>query len=94
MVRCGEWDTKGSREFYPHQDRTVRKVTIHPGYNPENHHNDIALVHLEQEFELAPHIDTICLPDETLGEEGYLDEGCYASGWGKDNYCENMFLTL
>ncbi len=87
MVRCGEWDTKGrDREPFPHQDRDVMKVTVHPSYNPENHENNIALVHLRQEFELAPHVDTVCLPNEAVGDEGYLADGCYASGWGKDDF--------
>ena len=93
MVRCGEWDTKGrDQEFYPHQDREVAKVTVHPAYNSHNHENNIALVHLVQEFELAPNVDTICLPDEFAGEDGFLPEGCYASGWGKDDFCEDSLM--
>ncbi len=96
VVRCGEWDTKGARrELYPHQDREVMKVTLHPSYNPENHENDMALLHLRQEFELEPHIDTICLPDEDLGRDGYSDEGCYAAGWGKEDFSDSSkYQTL
>ncbi len=87
MVRCGEWDTKGNQEPYPHQDRRVMRVTKHPSYNVEkNYENDVALLHLAQEFELGRHIDTACLPNEMVGEDGFDPDNCYASGWGKKDF--------
>jgi len=32
MVRCGEWDTKGSPEPLKHQDRKVQKVRKYMKY--------------------------------------------------------------
>ncbi len=40
---------------------------------------------METEFELSKHIDTVCLPDERDPENSFLDEGCFAMGWGKDH---------
>jgi len=92
LVRCGEWDTKGVPEHMPHQDRRVIKVTVHPSYNPKRWHADnIALLHLEEEFELRPHLDTICLP---RSRNSYSRLGCFASGWGKADFCKrNLSLT-
>ena len=96
MVRCGEWDTKGNQEPYPHQDRRVMRVTKHPSYNVEkNYENDVALLHLAQEFELGRHIDTACLPNEMTGEDGFDPDNCYASGWGKKDFSGlNIFQQI
>jgi len=33
-IRCGEWDTQNETEPYPHQDRRVQDMTIHPLFDP------------------------------------------------------------
>eukprot|EP00094_Tigriopus_californicus_P009281 TCALIF_08948-PA protein Name:"Similar to Sb Serine proteinase stubble (Drosophila melanogaster)" AED:0.32 eAED:0.35 QI:0/0.25/0.4/1/0.5/0.8/5/32/472 len=83
-VRCGEWDTQQTIEPLPHEDRDVRYSSIHPAFNNASLHNDFALLHLEKPFELAPHIDVMCLPTE--GRSGYTKAGCIATGWGKDQF--------
>jgi len=82
VVRCGEWDTQTEGEPLPHQDRTVQHVVIHPEFNKGNLVNTVALLFLDSEFDLADHIDTICLPDyqETFDDR----EECFVKGWGKD----------
>ena len=60
---------------------------MHPLFNPSNLQHDFALVHLDQDFELKPHIDTICLPEQSNSQ--YLDfygNNCFATGWGKDRF--------
>ena len=44
------------------QDRTVNHIVSHAEFNPRNLGNTIALLFVENNFELADHIDTICLP--------------------------------
>ena len=44
------------------QDRTVNHIVSHAEFNPRNLGNTIALLFVENDFELADHIDTICLP--------------------------------
>jgi len=65
-----------------HQDRTVNHIVLHPEFNSRNMANTIALLFLAEEFTLADHIDTICLPNfqETFEDS----EECYVKGWGKD----------
>ncbi|XP_031632949.1 phenoloxidase-activating factor 2-like [Contarinia nasturtii] len=80
-VRAGEWDTQTRNEIFQHQDRTVADYVIHPDFNSQNMHNDVALLFLTQPFELAPHINTICLPNSG---DVFDHARCFASGWGKD----------
>jgi len=84
IVRCGEWDTQTEGEPLPHQGRGVLEVVLHPEFNQGNLVNTIAILFLEEEFVLADHIDTICLPDY---QDYYADSSeCYVKGWGKDHF--------
>jgi len=82
-VRCGEWDTQNETEPYPHQDRHVKDIAIHPLFDPRTLASDWALLFTAEDFILASHIDTVCLP-----EVGELFDGttCFATGWGKDKF--------
>ena len=83
-VRCGEWDTQNETEPYPHQDRYVQAIKIHPEFNDKNLHNDFAVLFTTSDFELSSHIDTVCLPGP---EERDVDRAeCFATGWGKDRF--------
>ncbi|QQP58091.1 Serine protease -like protein 21, partial [Caligus rogercresseyi] len=85
-IRCGEWDTQQEIEPSQHQDRFVQNVKIHPQFNPKNLKNDFAILFMEDDFELAPHVDTICLPDNLAGINSYDQTNCVATGWGKDKF--------
>jgi len=86
-VRCGEWDTQQTIEPEIHEDRISSKITLHPLFSPTSLANDVALIHLEEEFELKPHINTICLPDQDSEyNSDFSDKDCVATGWGKDKY--------
>ena len=68
LVRCGDWDLKGTEEIYPHQDRNVGQKSIHPLYTgtsgtSEKVNYNFALLHMEKDFDLDLHINPICLPD-------------------------------
>merc|ERR1711937_179268 len=82
-IRCGEWDTQGQTEPYPHQDRSVAALEVHPEFNSRNLQNDWAVLFTSEEFVLSSHIDTVCLP--TL-EEDFSGTTCFATGWGKDKF--------
>ncbi|KAK9509039.1 hypothetical protein O3M35_006451 [Rhynocoris fuscipes] len=82
-ARAGEWDTQTTNELYPHQDRKVVKIITHDKYYSGALYNDIALIVLESPFTFADNVDIVCLPlqgSETLNNE------CYASGWGKNEF--------
>lgn len=69
-----------------HQDRVVESITIHPRFNPISVEYDVAILSLTEDFLLAPHVDTICLPDESARDEDFLTDECVATGWGVDNF--------
>lgn len=82
-VRGGEWDTQTVNELLAHQDISVKSVIKHPDYYKGALYNDIALVFLEESFELAQHIKTVCLPPQN---HIFDNSRCFASGWGKDTF--------
>jgi len=41
--------------------------------------NDIALMYIEEPFEISPFVGTICLPGGDAPEPG---ESCYVTGYG------------
>jgi len=85
-VRCGEWDTQQQIEPQKHVDKSAKYISIHPAFDSKNLQNDFALIHLEEEFQLTNHINTMCLPDPDLVEDSYDTENCFATGWGKDKF--------
>ncbi|XP_023320502.1 serine protease 55, partial [Eurytemora carolleeae] len=92
IVRCGEWDTQTNSEPLPHQDRKVKEVVLHPEFNIKNLANTASLLFLEQDFILAEHIDTICLPD--IGEEFVDESECFVKGWGKDKWTDGEYQVV
>merc|ERR1711972_556787 len=78
-----EWNTQNETEPLPHQDRSVHHAITHPEYNSRNLHQDYALLFTREEFSLASHIDTVCLPGPG---EVFTGETCTATGWGKDKF--------
>lgn len=94
-VRCGDWDVTSLSELYPTQDRFVKTVSVHPEYSGNrNLLHDIALLHVDTDFELSSHIDTICLPelpDQSSGQ--YSSDNCVVMGWGRDRIKVGQFQT-
>ncbi|XP_031630858.1 phenoloxidase-activating factor 2-like [Contarinia nasturtii] len=82
-VRAGDWNLRITHEPYPHQDRAVRNIEIHPDYQRNGLLSDVALLFVTQPFELGPHINTICLPDPGVV---FDQRSCFSSGWGKDKF--------
>jgi len=80
-IRAGEWDTQTTKERLPYQERITSRIFSHPNYNERSLANDVAIIELEDPFQLDQHINTICLPPS-----GYVSssKNCFASGWGKD----------
>nr|CAD7402398.1 unnamed protein product [Timema poppensis] len=82
-LRAGEWDSQQKIEPLPHQDRRVAKVIVHPDYYKGTLFNDIALMILDEPFQLDIHIGTICLPDPSAD---FDNSRCIATGWGKNAF--------
>lgn len=60
--------------------RGVKRIIVHPGYDPETYDNDITLMELDNSVTLNQNIWPICLPspahDFPVGEEAWI------TGWG------------
>ncbi|XP_059478438.1 phenoloxidase-activating factor 2 [Neocloeon triangulifer] len=80
-IRAGEWDTQTKNELYPHQDRNVVQVLVHPEYYAGALYNDVALLKLDAPVNAADNVDVICLPEQG---QNFDHSRCYASGWGKN----------
>jgi len=82
-VRAGEWDTQQEAEPYPHQDRNIVAVSVHPEFFAGGLWNDFAVLFTDIDFDLAPHVDTACLPNPG---DSFDFTSCFATGWGKDKF--------
>ena len=82
-MRCGEWDTQTTSEPFPHQDRNVASLAVHPEFNGRSLANDFAVLFTAQDFVLDYNVDTVCLPQPG---ENFDSRSCFATGWGKDKY--------
>merc|ERR1712107_760636 len=82
-IRCGEWDTQHQSEPYPHQDRDVQNLAIHPEFDGRNLQNDFVVLFVTEDFVLDQHLDTACLP---AADEVFDGTTCFATGWGKDQF--------
>ena len=83
VVRCGEWDTQTATEPFPHQDRAVASLAVHPEFNGRNLANDFAVLFMAADFSLDYNVDTVCLPEPG---ENFDGRSCFATGWGKDKF--------
>ncbi|XP_071543201.1 phenoloxidase-activating factor 2-like [Panulirus ornatus] len=91
-VRLGEWDTQRAFELLPHQDRKVSTKVIHENFQSGGLHNDFALLILDTPADLAPNVDTVCLPKQL---SDFLSNECWATGWGKDKFgSEGVFQNV
>merc|ERR1719310_1809414 len=81
VVRCGEWDTQTTTEPFPHQDRAVESLAVHPEFNGRSLANDFAVLFMAGEFSLDYNVDTVCLPEPG---ENFDRRSCFATGWGEE----------
>ncbi|XP_015040410.1 phenoloxidase-activating factor 2 [Drosophila pseudoobscura] len=87
LARAGDWDLNSQREPHPYQMRRIRQLYRHEAFNKLTHSHDMALMVLERPFQLAPHIQPICLPpaETTQVQEDMRRAHCLATGWGQSN---------
>ncbi|XP_017844775.1 phenoloxidase-activating factor 3-like [Drosophila busckii] len=78
MVRLGELDFDEKTEDADPEDFGVQSATAHPGYNPPNVYNDIALIELDRVVTLSRYKQPACLP---LDNGDRVDK-FIAIGWG------------
>uniref|UniRef100_A0A1A9X0L1 Phenoloxidase-activating factor 2 n=1 Tax=Glossina brevipalpis TaxID=37001 RepID=A0A1A9X0L1_9MUSC len=86
-ARLGEWDVNHDVEFFPHIERDIVSVHIHPEYYAGTLDNDLAVLKLDHpiDFSKNPHISPACLPDKF---SDFTGTRCWTTGWGKDAFGE------
>ncbi|XP_003244500.1 phenoloxidase-activating factor 2 isoform X2 [Acyrthosiphon pisum] len=88
-VRVGVWDTQSNSNEEDreksHEDRGVSKIVYHPNHNNGTMFNDVALVELESEIILHPHVNVICIPNNEK-QINYDPQSCVSTGWGKNGF--------
>ncbi|XP_066953862.1 inactive CLIP domain-containing serine protease A8-like [Macrobrachium rosenbergii] len=91
-IRLGEWTVNTYDEPLPYLDVDIASITVHPGFNGANLHNDIAVIELTAPVKFQYHINTVCLPIQTHT----LQPGtrCFATGWGKNAFEGTYQATL
>ena len=62
IIRLGEWNSATNVE--PYIDASPSAISIHPNFNAQNLHNDIAVVRLSKNIATSSYanINTACLP--------------------------------
>jgi hypothetical protein len=75
----GEWDASKTAEPLPTLNVAVKKIVIHPNFNPRNLRFNLALLFLETPVPLGenPVITNICLPSRPLVN---MTRRCWVSG--------------
>jgi len=88
-VRVGVWDTQSNSNEEDreksHEDRGVSKIVHHPNHNNGTMYNDVALIELESEITLHPHVNIICIPNNEK-QINYDPQSCVSTGWGKNGF--------
>lgn len=82
-IRAGEWDTRTTDEFFPHQDRTVSDIVVHEEFDIVLKYNDVALLFLSEPLTIAENVNTVCLPPKN---HVFENNQCIVTGWGQDLY--------
>lgn len=90
-VRVGEQDIRGF--FWPEeeenfQEHLVKEVVMHPKFDRSRLENDVAVLVLEREVDMAhPHVNSVCLPScrDQFSHQFSNGSGllCWVSGWGR-----------
>ena len=56
-------------DWYEHQERPARNISIHPGLKPNDLYNDVAIIVVNSEFIINCHEETICLPYQVFFDD-------------------------
>lgn len=71
-------------------------MRVHPNFNAKVLFNDIALLTVNEAFQLAPHVSPICAPmmnNPYAASDVYNPNQCIATGWGKNAFGKHNIFT-
>lgn len=82
VVRAGDYNILDDIDEMENQERYVVNIIKHEELSERTLINDIALLVLDEPFELNEAVNTICLPPQSVQTRNNVM--CTASGWGKN----------
>ncbi|KAB0800457.1 hypothetical protein PPYR_06197 [Photinus pyralis] len=91
-ARVGEWDVQTKAEIYPHQDRNVTTIIVHPEYKRNPLLYDLALLILDSPVTIMGNVDVVCLPDKNQLVDNNLS--CVSGGWGTKGKFYNLLQKV
>ncbi|ODM99895.1 Transmembrane protease serine 9 [Orchesella cincta] len=87
-VTVGEYSLKNQNEA-TEIVTSLKKIHLHPHYDPKQKQNDIAVLEIADGISKAPEVSPVCLPNEDYSK--IITKGTKATvvGWGKLNHSQN-----
>ena len=76
--------------FYIYKDRDVAMIVTHPAFESKRIWNDVGVLFVRQDFEVADHISPVCIPSNPDDDSEYMSENCVATGWGRNKYGKGL----
>lgn len=64
----------------------VKKIYLHPKYDPVKKENDIALIKIAKTIAVAPTVAPVCLPSKIEKSTWKKDTKAIVVGWGKSKH--------
>ena len=64
---------------------SIKKIYFHESYDNKTLLNDLALIEIENEFQINSYVQPICLPDQEVHGYPYVDSDCYLIAWNNKN---------
>lgn len=92
LTKGGEWKLGSDEEGIDFQLVRLLKITFHPYYNTADPAYNLALLHLERDYQFNLHIQPLCL-DETFTPPAPGDN-CLTTGWGKEALESEFFNSF
>ena len=90
-IRLGEWNVRSQSEPFPHEDFEMESKHVHPGYNPSDFRNDVALVRLAKDVVFKEHIVPVCLP---YYDQDFVGQYGKVIGWGRKQHGMLTFMII
>ncbi|KAH8321347.1 hypothetical protein KR074_002570, partial [Drosophila pseudoananassae] len=91
-IVAGDWNLASEDESFYSEKQSVALIKKHENFNYVTGVNNLALVFLNNPFNLKAHIRPICLPGNQT--KSYLGTKCKVVGWGVKNFGEDYFSDI
>ncbi|XP_035205874.1 serine protease filzig-like isoform X2 [Stegodyphus dumicola] len=80
MLRLGEYNLYRTDESYPHVERRIYMIVIHPNFDPVTYENDLALLRFYEPVQFRANIVPVCLP---ISVGNIAGRTAVVTGWGR-----------